>query len=61
LNVTILKGDTELDSGPLKITGTIMPGATRGFIEDIQLRIDEEGWRWTLGVRGGAVAKSTAP
>jgi hypothetical protein len=48
-DVTVTAKDgSVLDSGELLLKGTVAPMATRGFEQQIHLRIDKPGWTWTM-------------
>src|SRR5262245_59607038 len=39
----------------LRRSRPVMPMAARGFIQHIQLRIEQEGWTWTIGPTRGQI------
>jgi hypothetical protein len=52
--------DTPLDSGELTLEGTILPFETRGFVQEIPLRIDKSGWTWSIWPIRGEIQNVTS-
>ncbi len=41
-------GSEVLDTAELTLKGTLARYSTRGFVEEIQLRIEQQGWQWDI-------------
>jgi len=48
IHVSSKDGSESLDSDELTLKGTLAPYSTRGFVQEVQLRIEQQGWNWNM-------------